>query len=614
MKTAFRTLTGTTVALVALGMTLAESVASTFYVSPEGNHILPFAGWADAANNIQAAVDAAVDGDTVVVGDGAYYLTSEIVVTNNITVKSLNGPAATIVDGQRIVRCFNLMSSNPTVAGFTITNGFCRDNFGGAGVRCATADAVVTNCIITGNIAADAPSYQIYGSGGGMRGGTAYDCSIIGNTAQEYGGGLCSCIAIDCTIQGNSAYYGGGMHEGVATNCLIQGNNADIFGGGINNGIAYDCVIADNYSDLVAGGGLAFDGFDFTNASLVVAENCMISNNAAYNGGTGGGVFVSCVRIRHCTLVGNTAGDGGGFAGSPYAPIYNLPNAVLESCLVVGNHAERWGGGGYGGTLINCTVVSNTVGMSGGIGGVTAYGDDARQLKVYNSIVWYNDEGNLPGGLGFTYENCCSPGLLHEVDGNITNAPLFINPANGDFRLLATSPCIDAGSNDLVKVSTDLGGNPRILDGDYDGVETVDMGAYEFQVLMLPSGSISVPPINLKSKGRTPVIIMSTRDFDAAFINPASVRMAGAAPVFRIPGSMHRHRRATLMLLFNTADLAIDPADTEIMLIGQTYSGQFVVGTAPIKIVPGKKESRSRGQSGERSRGNALSTRSGASR
>mgnify|MGYP002525039453 CR=1 FL=1 len=45
---------------------------STHYVSPGGSHQFPFAGWATAATGIQAAVDAAMPGDTVLVADGLY--------------------------------------------------------------------------------------------------------------------------------------------------------------------------------------------------------------------------------------------------------------------------------------------------------------------------------------------------------------------------------------------------------------------------------------------------------------------------------------------------------------------------------------------------------------
>jgi hypothetical protein len=59
--------------------------------------------------------------------------------------------------------------------------------------------------------------------------------------------------------------------------------------------------------------------------------------------------------------------------------------------------------------------------------------------------------------------------------GNITNAPLFVNLAGGDFRLQSNSPCINSGYNAYVTSATDLDGNPRVVGG------TVDIGAYEYQ-------------------------------------------------------------------------------------------------------------------------------------
>ena len=66
--------------------------------------------------------------------------------------------------------------------------------------------------------------------------------------------------------------------------------------------------------------------------------------------------------------------------------------------------------------------------------------------------------------------------------GNITNEPLFVDLAGGDFRLQSNSPCINAGGYSDTLVTTDFAGNPRVVGG------TVDMGAYEYQT---PSSVLS---------------------------------------------------------------------------------------------------------------------------
>jgi hypothetical protein len=70
---------------------------------------------------------------------------------------------------------------------------------------------------------------------------------------------------------------------------------------------------------------------------------------------------------------------------------------------------------------------------------------------------------------------CCTTPLPPNGIGNITNDPVLINVAGGDFHLQSNSPCINSGNNAYVSVTNDLDGNPRIVGG------TVDIGAYEYQ-------------------------------------------------------------------------------------------------------------------------------------
>ena len=56
---------------------------------------------------------------------------------------------------------------------------------------------------------------------------------------------------------------------------------------------------------------------------------------------------------------------------------------------------------------------------------------------------------------------------------NITNDPLFVNPAGLDFQVLGGSATIDSGMT-LISVTNDCIGEARPYDGAWD------MGAYEF--------------------------------------------------------------------------------------------------------------------------------------
>jgi hypothetical protein len=97
----------------------------------------------------------------------------------------------------------------------------------------------------------------------------------------------------------------------------------------------------------------------------------------------------------------------------------------------------------------------------------------------------YLAEG-FPGGFGVWGEFTPLPGPIIEAD------PLFVDPANGDVRLRAGSPAIDAGAalaGDPAAPWDLLGfGHPRVQDGDFDGVAQSDLGAIEFGGLLLNGG------------------------------------------------------------------------------------------------------------------------------
>ena len=207
-----------------------------------------------------------------------------------------------------------------------------------------------------------------------------------------------------------------------------------------------NCVIVGNSAS--GGGGGAYGG---------ILNNCLLSGNSAPNS-FGGGAGVS--TLYNCTLTGNWATDGYG-GGAYWSTLYN--------CTLAGNCATNgYGGGVNSSTLYNCTLTGNWA--------PNGYGGGAYGSTLYNSIVYYN-----AAALGANYDSysdlnyCCTTPLPPFLGGNITNAPLFLDYADGNLRLRPNSPCINAGNNAYVTTATDLDGRARIVGG------TVDMGAYEFQ-------------------------------------------------------------------------------------------------------------------------------------
>ena len=431
--------------------------AATNYVSKTGGHVFPFSSWADAATNIQAAVDAAGAGDMVLVNDGTYYPSSQISVTNDIIVKSANGAESAIVNGgfpTQTNTCF-YVNTNDVIDGFTVTNGFANR---GGGVYCDYGGTII-NCLITGNKA-------VY-AGGGVRclyGGIISNCTISGNVCEKGGGGISGAyggIILDSIIENNLANgsigSGGGVdfyHNGLLKNCIIRGNTtSDDDGGGVacNYGsIVENCVISENTASENGGGVLCW--LDAT------VKNCVITNNTARNGG--GAKCGSRGTIQSCIIVGNNAQYGGG-------GVYCY--GELRSCLII-NNSSGTGGGllSWDGTILNCTISGNSASTTDG--GVNCNG----YTTIQDSIIWNNTNGNTFTSTTTNLYNCIE-NWTNIVNGIITNNPKFRDVVAGNYRLEEFSPCRNTGTNmNWMLTAKDLDGNPRITGG------IVDMGGYEY--------------------------------------------------------------------------------------------------------------------------------------
>jgi parallel beta-helix repeat protein len=269
--------------------------------------------------------------------------------------------------------------------------------------------------------------------------------------------------------------YGGGMYNYVSratvTNCIFSGNTATNYGGGIyNNGSSptvTDCTFSGNSS--VDGGGI----YNYDSSPKVT--NCMFSGNSAEWSGGGMSNELSSPTVGDCSFTENTANMGGG--------MYNLSNGpTVTECIFIGNSAMWSGGGMYNELsspmLTNCVFWNNSANDGGGM-----YNYDNSSPTLTNCILWgdtpeeiFNDNSNAT----VTYSDVEDG---YTGTGNIDADPEFVDAAGGDFRLSSSaSACVDAGDNSTPGLpTTDLAGNPRVVDGDGDGTAVVDMGAFELQ-------------------------------------------------------------------------------------------------------------------------------------
>jgi len=440
------------------------------------------------------------------VGGNVMVLGSSAVLRNCLMEQGSAMGGGGIAVGLSLVSLEGCTIRNNTAGGLSLGAGF---SGGGGGLLTAVAYVAADDCVFEGNVAQDSEDGP--GLGGGITMlfsvGNFTRCDIRDNIAGDgdiggLGGGVLTLFNLllamqECSISGNAAGSDGG-----------QGAGGGMFiGPSLLATILSDSLIANNSAGsegslMAAGGGIAaattpmyipdmYQGFNIPEPepgqpSLLPLHlvNCTVSGNSALGSefGMGGGLWIvdeMYAGLSFCTVTNNTAGMGGGIA-TVMPALGNEPGqspfgyVLLKNSIVAGNSSldEETSNDILGPVE---SLYGNMIEDPDSWGYIEA---EPSKRECGDLIGVDPLLGPLADNGGPTLTHALRPGspaLDAACDGYAITE--YVIPWDEVVFVLGAGS--GPGIGEEFPVETDQRGMPRPIDGDGDGEERCDIGAFE---------------------------------------------------------------------------------------------------------------------------------------
>jgi hypothetical protein len=444
----------------------SKSIAMTYFVNASASVNGNGTTWNNAFTDLQSALSIVVFGDEIWVATGQYKPTSNADRTvafilkdgvnlyggfdgtetsisqrnSNTNPTTLNGDIGQIglnTDNSYNVVMGNNLTTNITLDGFRILNGYSSSSNNGGGLKITnnlTGHLLVKNCYFYSNYAVTYGA-AIYTAAANI---TIDDCEFINNTTSNSGNGGAIC----------------------------NGNN--------NGGYSTIKVYNSKFKNNIARIGAVF--YNSVRLQKLYFDRCLFTNNTS---------AISVINIDDCmdgkiinsAIIGNSVSDF-----SSNVLYVNSPSSTAQSFKI-----------------INTTIANNYNTYANGISDEIIRLEES-YYKVYNSIIYGNTTyaGRQINIMPVVSNSIIEGGFVS--GSNIINAnPEFVNPNSSainsfdaaafNYTLSANSPAIDMGVDTLLSIadSLDLLGASRIQS------VANDLGCYE-------SNFINITGLYSKSK------------------------------------------------------------------------------------------------------------------